>query len=129
MLNEYQSAKLVEFNATHGFKYTIFKPTFTRSGSLMDVILTDSYPSFVASNVIQCPISDHDLAISFFNYRSSRLQASIITSRCLNKDKIAALKLKVTDLFKNYDISRITDVKPIIVIIIMWIGQFLAVQI
>ena len=107
MLNEYHSAKLVEFNAINGFTNTILKPTYTRSGSLLDVILTDSYPSLVASNVIPCPISDHDLGISIFSYSSSRLKASMISSRCLNASKINELKLNIVNLFKNYDISII----------------------
>jgi hypothetical protein len=88
--------KLDEFISSHGLFNTITKGTRlnTSSGSttLLDVIMCYDSKSHLTSNVFECPISDHSLVISVFNYTKPKNHCELKPVRCLNLNNLNKIK-------------------------------------
>ena len=118
MQDELDSHKLIDFNAANNFTNVINKPTrldpVSGKMTLLEVdssILCSKPTSVLSSDVFPYSRSDHWLIVSIFNFKSSKYKYCSIPSRCLNEKKMKLLKLEIQNIFKNYDLSRITDVK------------------
>lgn len=113
MLNATKN-RLGEFIDDNGFMNTIKKGTrlnrTTGIFTLLDVILCLSTDLFLTSGVFDYSNSDHRLVISAFRIPSRKVKDSKISSRCLNKDKLAQVREKIGVYFRQTDLSRILTV-------------------
>lgn len=103
LLNDKQDCKLNDFMSTAGFSNTICSGTRLNpiNGilTLLDVILCMKIYLLFISKSFYFPSSVHLMLISLFNISSSPRFSRSFTSRCLNKNTVNKIKLKIDDHF------------------------------
>ena len=113
MQDKMDSKKLTDFNASNGFTNTILTPTRLDPSSgketLLDVILSSSPTSCLASIVIPYSRSDHRLIISIFNFKAAKYKYCKIPTRCIDDKKMKLIKDEIKKQFSFYDFDLIND--------------------